>query len=146
MFEAFAERTHRRVTLILVAIGVSCFVLASILGISDNPPGLILLLLGAIAVVLALVHPWRSVRNYRILFLVGVVAFPILVVVHNVTEVVGGRLESGLVAGLLLGISVVTFVLAIFGSPPAAAIGLAGWLVFGLRSLRERSRRGPAQP
>jgi hypothetical protein len=112
---------------------------AAVVGISDNPPGILLAYGAAAALVLACVHPWRTSRQYRYLFYGSAAAFIVLAVVHNVFEVVAGRIGGpGLVYALLQVIQVAAFLIAILICPPAILIGLVGGIVMWIRN---RSRQ-----
>jgi len=88
MIEALSTPPNRIKTLILVVI-CSLFTITSVsLGIDDNPPGILLALLAAIAFVLAFVHPWRTSRKFIILLLASVIGFVLFVVLNILLDTV----------------------------------------------------------
>ena len=75
---------HRRVTLILLAAGCVSLIIALVIGIADNAPGIAFLYGAALAGILAFVHHWRGVRRFVLLAVASVVGFPVFAVLHNV--------------------------------------------------------------
>jgi len=74
---------QRFVTLILLAICGLLVIAAVVVGIDDNPPGILLAFLAAIAFVLAFVHPWRAARKFMFLLLASILGF-VLFVIQNI--------------------------------------------------------------
>jgi len=88
MIEALSTPPNRIKTLILVVICSLFTITAVSLGIDDNPPGILLALLAAIAFVLAFVHPWRTSRKFIILLLASVIGFVLFVVLNILLDTV----------------------------------------------------------
>lgn len=81
MMAAFWTPQNRIKTLVLLLICALLAAAAAAVGINDNPPGILLAYLAAVAFVLAFVHPWRTVRQFGHLLgaaVLGVVLFIIL--------------------------------------------------------------------
>ncbi len=144
MLEALSTPRNRITTFVLLAMCGLLAIGAAVVGISDNPPGLVLALFSAAALVLAFVHPWRTSKQYRYLFYVTFVVFFISAVVHGVFEVLGQRLGgAGLVAGALTGVGVLLFLVAVLLCPPCMVVSAIGAIVMAIRN---RRRRGAAPP
>ena len=109
-------------TYIYLALGVISLVLAAIIGISDNPPGLILSFLGSVFFVLAFTHNWQKPKPYTILLIASLAGFVLSVILHNVFEVVGKETFLELVG-------VFFFLLAIFLCPAGVIVGGIGSLI-----------------
>ena len=111
-----------------------------IVGISDNPPGIILLYLSSLALVLAVTHGWKDPRRFGVLFLSCVVGFVVLVVIHNFSEVGADRISHmPVLAVALSAVSVISFLLALFVCPWGCVVGAIG----GIHAVDSR-RRGEA--
>jgi hypothetical protein len=137
MIEALSTHHNRVVTVVFLVIAAVLAAAAGIVGISDNPPGILLAYGAAAALVLAFVHPWRTSRRFRYFFYMSFVGFALLVVVHNVFEVVASRMGGpGLVVALLQGIQVAAFLIAVLVCPPAILIGAVGAVVMWIRNHR----------
>ena len=135
MIEAFSTPRSRITTLILLAVCILSAIAAALAGIDDNPPGVLLAYLAAIALVLAFVHPWRSVKQFRSLLLWSVIGMALFVALNNVFAYFGH--SSTTTAGLqnaLQGLAVVSFLLATMICPAAIIVGAAGWAVMAVRS------------
>jgi hypothetical protein len=101
--------------------------MASLVGISDNPPGIALLYAAGVCLVLAVAHRWRSPRKFGLLMGGSVIAFFVMVVIHNFAEVGAERIAHlPAIAVPLSAISVLGFILAVIICPAAVAIGLIG--------------------
>jgi len=137
MIEALSTPRNRRMTVVLLAIAAVLAAAAGVVGISDNPPGILLAYGAAAALVVAFVHPWRTSRQFRYFFYTSFVGFFVLVVVHNVFEVVAGRMGGpGFVVAVLQGIQVAAFLIAILICPPALVIGAVGAVIMWIRNRR----------
>jgi uncharacterized membrane protein (UPF0136 family) len=137
MIEALSSQRSRVTTVVILAIAAVLAAAAGIVGISDNPPGILLAFGAAAALVLAFVHPWRTSRQFRYLFYAVFVGIAVLVVVHNVFEVVAGRMGGpGFVVAVLQGVQVAAFLIAVLICPPALVIGAVGAVVMAIRNRR----------
>ena len=112
----------KRITLILLVLSVISMVCAIIIGISDNPPGILLCFLASILFILSFSHSWRKPKPYLILLIISLVGFIVLAVLINIFE--------GRVSGTLFDIiGTFTFIVATMLSPVGIIIGGIGSLV-----------------
>ena len=76
---------------LMLFLAVGCIALAAglVVGVSDNPPGLILVYLASGSFILAFAHRWRGVKGYVILLIVSLVGFPVAAVLHNLLYALG---------------------------------------------------------
>jgi hypothetical protein len=136
--QASGPMGHGRLTLALLAATVVLTLGALLVGISDNPPGIVLLYGAGLAMVLAVTHGWRNPTRFLYLLLGAVVGFFVLVAVHNFAEVGAERLAHlPVLAYPLAAVSVAGFILALIVCPAAALVGALGWITTGVRRLRE---------
>jgi len=134
--------THkiRRLTLALLAVGCAFLAAGLVIGIGDNPPGLVLVYLAVSAWIVAFAHRWRRVKSFLILLTASLVGFPLSVVLHNVfyalAEVASDVVGLSQALGFL---EVVFFLVALLVCPPGVLIGAVGSAVLALsRFRRER--------
>lgn len=120
---------NRRLTSAVLVVAAGFALAAGIVGISGNPPGLLLALLAWIAAVTAFVHPWRVPRYYRYLAYSSVVAFVLFAWVHSFFDVLGAQSSGILGRYVLQPVGVVLFLLAIFACPAGIVVGVVGALV-----------------
>jgi hypothetical protein len=122
-----------------LAFGAAAAIAAALVGITDNPPGIVLALAAALALVLAFVHPWRTPRQFGRLLLASVLGFVLFVVLHNVFEALAGMVEDiAVLHGLLEGLGGAAFILATLICPPAFLVSVVA-LVVALTRNRRRS-------
>ena len=142
MLEALSTPHSRAVTLgFLVVCGFSA-IASGVVGISDNPPGILLALFAGAAFVLAFVHGWRTARPFRSLFFGSVLGLVFFGILHNVLGGVAGTwAKTGAVRGAVEGLSVAAFFIAVLGFPPTFLVGGVGWVAM---SFRNRRRSGQA--
>lgn len=141
MLEALSTSRNRTRTFILLAI--CCVLAASALavGVSDNPPGILLAYCAATALVLAFVHPWRTARQFMRLFCASVLGFVVFAILHNVCEGVADEAASVRVLQIVLqSLAVATFLLAVMICPPAILVGAIGSVAMFIRNRRRRTR------
>ena len=121
---------------ILIAAGVLTGAIAFVIGVSDNLPGIILIYGGLTCLAGAWVWNWPSPREFWILLLISLVAFPVGVVLHNLiyalgTMVVGNQILTGLL-GFLGGFF---FLVAVMAVGPTAFVALVGGIYTSWRGM-----------
>jgi hypothetical protein len=145
MVEALTTPARRRTTLVLLLVASALAVGAIAVGVSDNPPGLLLAHLASLAIVLAFVHSWRGARRFLRLVAASVLGFVVLVVVHNLIHGLAEMAGTGTLLGTLLGVvGAAAFVGALSLCLPAFVIGVLGSLIMLMR--RGQQRPGHAVP
>lgn len=84
-FITLFDPAHLWWTISLFSLAVLLIIIANIIGIADNLPGIILLYGGIIALFFAFLHPWKKAINYAILagvcigiFLLGLLGVTII--------------------------------------------------------------------
>ena len=126
-FKSTFNKTNRKVTFIFLAISVIAFVIASITGTADYPPGLALCLIGSAALILAFTHHLRKVKNFLILMAASFIGFIVFAILHNFAEM------SGL-GPIFEVIGVIFFLIAIFICPAGIAVGGIGSIVMFIKN------------
>ena len=120
----------RKVTLVLVTICCVSLIVAFLVGISDNLPGLLLCYVAVTALILAFVHTWRQVKRFLILLGASLIGFPLFVILHNLFYGLGQVAADIIVLGYLLEcLNAVFFLVAIMVCPPGVLIGAVGSVV-----------------
>jgi hypothetical protein len=131
---SLATPQNRRITLLLTMTAGILVLAALLVGVSDNPPGIVLVLLAAMALVAAAVHPWRAPKPFVVLLVTSILGFVVLVVLHNLLDGVAGLMSDGNVLRFLVqGVGVAAFLLAILVLPAAVLVGAGGAIVMFLR-------------
>jgi len=121
----------------LVAIGGLALAGASIIGISDNPPGIGLTYGAILCLIAAAVWRWRRPRSFLLLFAFSVVAFGVFVVAHNLFYGIGKSVDEAWIELLMEGLHVGAFLIAVLICPAGALVGLVGWIATVIRSWRK---------
>jgi hypothetical protein len=139
MLASVATPLNRRITLFLSATAGALVLAGLVVGVSDNPPGILLMALASVAVVVAAVHPWRAPKPFVTLCLASILGFVVLVVMHNLLHGVAGLIPDGNMLRLLVqGVGVAAFLVAILVLPAGILVGAGGALVMFIRN----SQRG----
>lgn len=132
---------------ILIAAGVLTGAAAFVIGVADNPPGILLLYIGLACLAGAWVWNWPSPREFWILLLISLAAFPVGVVLHNLFYALGTQVRGiQILAGLLGFLEVVFFLVAVMAVGPTALVALVGgiytsWQGMSKLTLSNRSYR-----
>jgi hypothetical protein len=135
----FGEKRSLRKSLIFLALCLLLTVLALVIGIDDNIPGFIVLVLGAFALALAIVHGWRKPRKYGILAIASFIGFFVFAVLHNVFEVLGEKfIDMTFVYYLFIGINVSSFFLALLICPVGFIVGFIGFAILSNKEYKKR--------
>ena len=116
-------------TYVYLAISIILIVAALIIGIDDNPPGIIIFFLGSIVLVIAFTHKWKRAKPYLFLVLFSLLGVVISGILHNVLEGIGGE-------GTILGIvGAAFFLIALFICPACLVVGIVGSIVRALKKV-----------
>jgi len=97
------DHSHRWVTISFFLTSVLLIVASRIVGITDNLPGIAMLLGGMISLYFTLLHPWRKSKNYAILagVLVGLVLLTFLTIYTLSSLQKTEYISEGLVMGFI---------------------------------------------
>ena len=125
-------------TLGLLVIGCAFLAAGLVVGINDNPPGIVLVYLAVSAWISAFVHRWRRVKSFLILLVASLVGFLVFAVLHNLFYGLAEMASDivGLVQVLQF-LHVVFFLVALLVCPPGVLIGAVGSVVLALLRLRK---------
>ena len=138
MIEAFSAPRNRLKTVILLGICGLSGLAAGIAGIDDNPPGILLAFVAAIAFVLAFVHPWRIAKQFRSLLFASMIGIAISVVLNNLFALVAHDPSTAEALQFpMQGLAVTAFIFATLICPAAFIIGAVGWVVMYIRGRRK---------
>ena len=114
-----ASLFRQKSTYVYLAGSVILIIIALIVGIDDNLPGIILLFISSILLVLAFTHNWKR-KSYILLIVFSLAGFVVSVILHNIFETSGGEVTF---LGIL---SALFFLVAIFLCPVCLLIGIIG--------------------
>ena len=128
-------KSNRKLTFIFLAISIISLLIAFIIGISDNPPGILLCFAGIIALILVFVHRWRKVKNFLFLLVFSIIGFLIFAVLHNVMYGLEKKVVDIIVLSQLLKfLDVLFFLIAVLVCPSGILVAAIGSIVFYLKS------------
>jgi hypothetical protein len=124
MLEAFTKPRGKRTLLLLVICGVLAAA-AGVVGVDDDAVGQSLAYLSAIALVLALVYPWRTTKRFLLLVGASAVGFVVFAVLSSVLDNAG-----------VAGVGGVFFFIAAMLCPAGLLVGIIGVVVTRVTSIR----------
>ncbi len=133
MLESFT-RPNRRLTIVLLVVAAALLAAAGVLGISDNPPGLLLAYAACAVGVVAFVHPWRTARKYWYLAAGSALGLGLFAVLHNLFDALGGDGPGAIARYLLQPLGVGSFLVAVLLCPAGFVVGVIGALVTLVRN------------
>lgn len=126
---------NRKGTISLMVLGILLIIIAFIIGISGNPPGVGLALIGLALIAFSLVHHWTSPGDYGIMLAIAVISFPVLVLLHNIFDTLNQQISMiPVISQLLGGLAVICFVAGVLFAPAAAMVGLFAGLYHLIKS------------
>ena len=124
---------------LMVFLAVGCVALAAglVVGISDNPPGAILIYLASASFILAFTHRWRTVRSYVVLMIVSFAGFFVAALLHNLLYALGEVAKDVPVVPMVAeALHVAFFFIALLLCPVGFLIGGIGSLITWMRTRR----------
>lgn len=140
--KVFGEKRSVKISLIFVAICLVLTVLALVIGINDNIPGFIVLVLGAFSLALAIVQGWRRSKKYGILAIASFAGIFLFGVLHNVFYGMGKSLmDIAVVYYIFAGLAVFSFFMALLVCPVGFLTGFIGFMIFKSSERRERKNQ-----
>jgi len=146
MLEAFSTAENRGRTLILLAICGLLSAGAAAVSIDDNALGVALAFLSAVAAVLAFVHPWRTVAQFRRLITLAGLGFGVLVLLSNLFEALAPKAGVASPLGTLFGgAGALCFVIALLLCLPGVVAGVLAALFTARRERRSQRDLAAAQ-
>jgi uncharacterized membrane protein (UPF0136 family) len=138
MIEALSTPRNRIKTLILLAICGLLAITAAVVGINDNPPGILLAFLAAIAFILAFVHPWRTARKFMFLLLASVLGFVLFVILNVIFDSVAQNPTTSVALQDLIQSPIVDALnsIVVMLCPAALIVGAVGSVAMFIRNHR----------
>ena len=126
---------------ILITAGLISGLVAFLVGVSDNPAGIGLLYLALTCLAAAWVWKWTAPRDFWILLLISLAAFPVGVILHNLFYALG-TVVSGIkiLDGLLGFLEVMFFLVAVVAVGPAVLVALVGGIYTSWRGMTGLTR------
>ena len=143
MIDAFSTPRNRIKTLILLGICGLLAIASTVVGIDENPPGILLALLAAVTFVLAFSHPWRTARKFMFLLLAAVLGFVLFIIVSIVSDSIVQNPASSDALQNLIQSPVNEALSIIFAMLCSAAflVGVVGAVVMFIRNRRQSERK-----
>jgi hypothetical protein len=131
---------NRTLTIVFLVAGCTLLVIALVVGIADNAPGIALLYLASLAGVLAFVHRWRTVRRFVLLAVASIVGVPVFALLHNVFYALS-QSASDIVplSQALKVLDAVSFLVALIVCPAGILVGVVGAVLAYVRDKRGRA-------
>ena len=104
--------------LILLGVSVLLAISSAIVGIDDNPLGVLLAFFAAIAGVLAFVHPWRVAKKFAFLIMASMIGFVLFIILNILSDSIIQNPETS------------SNLLKLFQSPVNDAVSLVLTMIF----------------
>jgi hypothetical protein len=123
-FQSLFDPENLRLTISLFTAAVLLMIASQIVGITDNLPGIAILLTGIILLYFSVLHPWRKVEYYAIL--IGVCVGILLLEWIGIHLFVRLHLEKYLSEA-------VAMIIAFFICLPGIVAGIIGTLIWTFR-------------
>lgn len=126
---------------ILITAALVNGVVAMIVGVNDNLPGILTLYIALGCIAAAWVWNWRSVRDFWILLGIAIAAFPLGAVLHNLFYALA-ELANGMpfLRDFLGFLSALFFIVAVIAAAPAGLVALAGGIYTSWQGMGRATR------
>ena len=143
MIDAFSTPRNRIKTFIFL---VTCGLLAIasvVVGIDDNPPGVLLAYLAATAFVLAFSHPWRTARKFMFLLLASVLGSILFMILSMISDSIVQNPASSDTLKKLIESPMNEALSIVFAMLCSAAflVGVVGAVIMFIRNRRQSERK-----
>jgi hypothetical protein len=121
---------NKKKTYVFITLSIISIAAALIIGIDDNPPGIILCFIGGLFLILAFTYNWNKVKPYLILAIASLLGFIISVLLHNFLSVTGEGTFLEIIGAFF-------FLTVIFLCPAGAFIGIVGSLIQAYKKMKK---------
>ena len=131
---------NRILSPIILAICGLLAIAAGVVGIDDNPPGILLAFLAAAAFVIAFVHPWRATSQFICLLLASILGLALFIVLNISLDMAAQNPAAAEMLRDLLQSTIVeafSIVIAMICSA-AFFVGAAGSVAMFIRNRRQK--------
>ncbi len=136
----FGTAKTRIISLILFAAGILLMIAANIVGIPDNPPGIILAYISIAVIILAFVHHWTVRKKFSVLLIASIIGFPVFAILHNLFYALATGAEDIVVVKQIFEIlDVTSFLAAIFVCPMGIIVGATGCIILVITNKKGES-------
>ncbi len=141
MIEAYSTRSNKIKTLILLVVCGLTAMASVVIGIDDNPPGVLLAFLAAIAFILSFCHPWRTARKFIFLLLASLLGLFLFVILSIISDSIVQNPKSSVTLQNLLQSPAIEALSVIFAMLCSAAffVGIVGSIVMFIRNRRQKN-------
>jgi hypothetical protein len=120
----------KKTRLILLLAGIVLITLGNIIGVSDNPPGIILAYIGIIIFATAFVYDWTKIKKLITLIILSVLGFPLFALLHNLFHAWATLVtELIIIKSILEILGVIFFLAALFICPAGFFAGITGIII-----------------
>ncbi len=133
-------RPNRGLTIALLVLCTGLAIAAALVGVSDNPPGLLLALLAGMAAVTAFVHPWRTADDFWHLAFFSVLGLVLIGMLHIAFDTLAHHRTGALPKYVFGPLAATTFFVALLVCPAAFLVGVIGALIAFIGSPRHPPR------
>ena len=143
MIDVFSTPRNRIMTFIFLVICGLLAIASVVVGIDDNPPGIMLAYLAATAFVLAFSHPWRTAKKFMFLLLASVLGFILFIILSMISDSIVQNPASSDTLQKLIESPVNEALSIIFTMLCSAAflVGVVGAIIMFIRNRRQSEKK-----
>lgn len=126
---------NRKKTLVFLISSIVLIIASQLVGISDNPPGIVMIGIGVVLFYYSFLHSWKTSRNFiRLIYAsLGIVLLLFFVIQISVWMHHTEYLSEGLMMGVFFLICIPLILVGIYGASSRPATGTWKWgIVIGI--------------
>ena len=117
-------------TIIFFSISGLSLLMAFVIGISDNPPGILLCYVSSASLILVFIHNWTRLRSFLILLGTSIVGFFLFVLLHNLFYALAEYSSNIIILKSIFDfLHVITFIIAVILCPAALFVAIIATLI-----------------
>ena len=123
-----------QITFLLIALAIIAITIGLIIGISDNPPGIIILYAGTILLMVSFIHIWKKIWPRWPRGPGPIVPDPVFVVLHNIFFGIAElNSDARLLSEVFSFFDAMSFIIALIICPSGIVVGLGGVLILFIK-------------
>ncbi len=132
-------KSNRRLTFTFLGIGCILFIIALVIGIAENPPGIVLFYIAVFAWMLAFVHGWRETKKFSFLMVSSIIGVPVFILLHNAFYALNQLSADITVLNQPLEfLHALSFLIAIIICPVGISIGIVGTIAVYFKNRKSK--------
>ena len=130
IFSEPMNKKNIKMTIAALLTGLIMIIFPLVIGLADDPPGIVSIILGTLTLFLAFVHHKWEAKIFIVIYLASGAGFIVFGILHNLFHGLAELLEDvNILVQVIQFLSAVFFLIAVLACPAGVLVGLVGIII-----------------